>query len=104
MIDINMRVRPSFYDEECAIVFSFYFHDKLKKLGEAIIYTCEAPVGRLVKNESVSRISEKVAYIKEFTIVKEYEALSLEKIKQFLKMCGIKTCFLQQEERTKLAN
>lgn len=41
MLDINMKVNPSFFNDECAIVFSFSFVRESKKIGEAIIYTCE---------------------------------------------------------------
>ncbi|MBR8644356.1 hypothetical protein KEH51_06005 [[Brevibacterium] frigoritolerans] len=41
MIDINMKVQPSFYDDECAIVFSFYFDKATRNIGEAVVYTCQ---------------------------------------------------------------
>ncbi|WP_163102080.1 hypothetical protein [Peribacillus alkalitolerans] len=93
MMDISMQVNPSFFDEECAIVFSFYFKKDFMKIGEAVIYTC-AEDGAYVEERNEKReCYEKVAYLKEFTIIKEYEEHSINKIEHFLHILGIKKCF-----------
>jgi hypothetical protein len=104
LADINMKVLPSFYTEECAIVFSFYFDNTVKKIGEAVIYTCEEQVNQPLKKDSIRIENEKVAYVKEFSIVEEYEHESFEQITHFLGMCGIKKCFLERAERQLLAH
>ncbi|SFC22818.1 hypothetical protein SAMN05443252_102291 [Bacillus sp. OV322] len=92
-MDINMKVQPSFFDEECAIVFSFYFDQEAKKIGEAVIYTCEEEDCLKKDCQADSKeLKEKVAYVEQFSIVKEYQSASMEKITQFLNILGIKKC------------
>ncbi|WP_153126516.1 hypothetical protein [Peribacillus tepidiphilus] len=95
MVDISMTVNPSFFDEECAIVFSFYFKHASKKVGEAIIYTCAEDGSILEGFKNTCQNYEKVAYFREFSIIEEYEEQSLHKIEQFLKVLGIKKYFWQ---------
>ncbi|MEK3798634.1 hypothetical protein MHI18_10245 [Peribacillus sp. FSL H8-0477] len=94
MLDINMKVNPSFFDDECAIVFSFSFIRESKKIGEAIIYTCEES-----GEEEIYAIhdeqKEKIAYLREFSIVEEYHEPSMRKIQHFLNILGIKKCVNQ---------
>ncbi|MFF2287577.1 hypothetical protein [Peribacillus butanolivorans] len=93
MIDINMKVQPSFYDEECAIVFSFYFDKATKKIGEAVVYTCKKSNEKGYNQDNIDTdIQENIAYIKEFSIVDEYQATSMKKIQHFLDVIGIKKC------------
>ncbi|MGG4265313.1 hypothetical protein [Peribacillus simplex] len=93
MIDINMKVQPSFYDEECAIVFSFYFDEATRKIGEAVVYTCKKSDEKEYSHDYIDTdIQEKIAYIKEFSIVDEYQATSMKKIQHFLNVIGIKKC------------
>ena len=93
MIDINMKVQPSFYDDECAIVFSFYFDRATRKIGEAVVYTCEKSNEKEGNQDHIdTNVQEKIAYIKEFSIVDEYQATSMKKIKHFLNVIGIKKC------------
>jgi hypothetical protein len=99
MMDFNMEIQPSFFDDECAIEFSFYFEDAVRRIGEAVIYTCEEkkPIkgnGHLGK--------EKIAFIKEFSILEEYEAASMKKIAHFLNVLGIKKCIPLAKPRGEL--
>ena len=95
MLEINMKVNPSFFDDECAIVFSFSFVRESKKIGEAIIYTCEESG----EQEQIYKINdeqkEKIAYLREFSIMEEYHELSMKKIQHFLNIIGIKKCVNQ---------
>ena len=93
MIDINMKVQPSFYDDECAIVFSFYFDKATRKIGEAVVYTCKKSDDKESSQEHIDTdVQEKIAYLKEFSIVDEYQATSMKKIQHFLNVIGIKKC------------
>ncbi|MDQ0218461.1 hypothetical protein ELQ35_03685 [Peribacillus cavernae] len=103
MVDVNMKVQPSFFDKECAIVFSFYFDAAVGEVGEAVVYTCEEknPV-TLQGGNSLNK--EKIAFVKEFSIVKEYQDVSLKKIKEFLNVIGIKKCITQTMHLDNLMN
>ncbi|MFJ8070442.1 hypothetical protein ACIQZD_16025 [Peribacillus sp. NPDC096447] len=93
MIDINMKVQPSFYDDECAIVFSFYFDEATRKIGEAVVYTCKESDDKESSQDHIDTdVQEKIAYLKEFSIVDEYQATSMKKIQHFLNVIGIKKC------------
>ena len=107
MIDINMKVQPSFYDDECAIVFSFYFDRAAKKVGEAVVYTCKKThehrhtldnIDTGEHNDPKSG-QDKVAYLKEFSIVDEYQASSMKKIQHFLDVIGIENSIGQHHQK-----
>ncbi|PLS17779.1 hypothetical protein CVD28_08740 [Bacillus sp. M6-12] len=93
MVDISMKVHPSFFDEECTIVFSFYFDREARKIGEAVIYTYEEKL-RETREEGTNGNREKVAYLKEFSIVEEFEKESMKRIEHFLSAIGIKKCIM----------
>ena len=106
MIDINMKVQPSFYDDECAIVFSFYFDRAAKKVGEAVVYTCKKSNEKKYNQDDIDTdepldptSQEKIAYIKEFSIVDEYQASSMKKIQHFLDVIGIQNCIEQDHQK-----
>lgn len=106
MIDINMKVQPSFYDDECAIVFSFYFDRAAKKVGEAVVYTCKKSNEKKYNQDNIDTdelldptSQEKIAYIKEFSIVDEYQASSMKKIQHFLDVIGIENCIGQDHQK-----
>lgn len=106
MNEISMKIHPSYFDDECAIVFSLYFNQATREIGEAVIYTCEDPSISKVRNHlgpmcEEDDQKEKIAYLKEFSIVEEYRDLSMKKITHFLNVLGIKKCITinQNEER-----
>ncbi|WP_285767886.1 hypothetical protein [Peribacillus sp. SI8-4] len=104
MIDINMKVQPSFYDDECAIVFSFYFDEATRKIGEAVVYTCEESKEEECNQDHIDTdVQGKIAYIKEFSIVDEYQATSMKKIQHFLSVIGIKKCVKHSLKGTEIA-
>ncbi|AOH57148.1 hypothetical protein ACQKGI_16120 [Peribacillus muralis] len=104
MLDINMKVQPSFYDDECAIVFSFYFDKATRKIGEAVVYTCKKSNGKESNQDHIDTdVQEKIAYIKEFSIVDEYQATSMKKIQHFLDVIGIKKCVRQNLQGKEIA-
>ncbi|WP_199880693.1 hypothetical protein [Bacillus massiliglaciei] len=95
MENVSMKVIPSFYDEECAIVFSFSFSEEANKIGEAVIYTCNdtkytGPDQSALYSAPSS--CEKIAYIKKFSIMDEYKALTMKKIQHFMNIIGIQRC------------
>lgn len=109
MVDINMKIHPSFYDDECAIVFSFSFIRDTQKIGSATIYTCEEtgsspgrPAEWLYEEENDPR--EKIAYVRECSIHDEYYEQSMEKISGFLKVIGINKCIDDQVFQKQLVN
>ncbi|HYK74963.1 MAG TPA: hypothetical protein VEV44_17855 [Pseudoneobacillus sp.] len=81
--DIDMKVLPSFKEEECQITFSFRFSKEKTNIGEAIIHTA---MGDLFKK---SNTLHTVAYCEQFSIVEEYRNISLKKLMDFLKVIGI---------------
>ena len=91
MIDINMKVQPSFYDEEVPLCF-FYFNKATKK-SVKLRYT-HAKINEKGYNQDNidTDIQEKIAYIKEFSIVDEYQATSMKENSTFLDVIGIKKC------------
>ncbi|MDM5210201.1 hypothetical protein QUF94_01785 [Peribacillus sp. NJ4] len=104
MIDINMKVQPSFYDDECAIVFSFSFDKATRNIGEAVVYTCKKSDGKEYSQDHIDTdVQEKIAYIKEFSIVDEYQATSMKKIQHFLNVIGIKKCVRQNLNGNEIA-
>ncbi|RFU60753.1 hypothetical protein [Peribacillus glennii] len=91
MAEVNMKIRPSFQEEECAIVFSFSFNSASGQVGVAVVYTCEEkkPM-ELTFGDSLCR--EKIAFVKEFEITEEYRDASMKKMTHFLNILGIKKC------------
>lgn len=105
-MDLEMKVQPAFLDDECAIVFSFYFCKASRKMGEAIIYTYDekaadqkrvTDIEAYMRKKRKSHGAGKVAYMKEFSICEEYEDISLNKIMNFLEIIGIQTCIVSKK-------
>ncbi|MCA1040491.1 hypothetical protein LCM00_13340 [Bacillus infantis] len=95
--DFEMRVLPSFCDEQCTIVFSFSFRIGKKKIGEAIILTCSAGLKEasqsvlLQKNDPLPEpsLNGTIAYVKEFEVIEEFKGRSFAKVMEFLKIIGV---------------
>lgn len=105
-MELEMKVQPAFLDDECAIVFSFYFSKASRKIGEATIYTYEekaadqkrvTDIEGYMRGKRKSNGSGKVAYMKEFSICEEYEDISLNKMMHFLEIIGIQTCIVSKK-------
>ncbi|WP_113928335.1 hypothetical protein [Bacillus sp. P14.5] len=91
MSEIEMKVIPSYIDDELAIVFHFEFKTSQMKVGEAKVYTYKLTDSPL-KNTSDGPKSfrrNKYAVLKEIDIFEEYRYLALNKISHFLKIIGI---------------
>lgn len=107
MNEVEMKVLPSFKEEECSIIFSFHFKNGHQKIGEAVICTCSEAfltARHGMKEFNFSAMSGKsqdlqstIAYFKEFQIVEEYKRASFRKILEFLKIIGIKKFMYQQQ-------
>lgn len=78
--EIEMRVLPTFMEEECAIVFSFHFIKDQIKIGEVIILTCM---------EKFKKKPLTIAYCQEFSILEKYKNTSMRMLMNFLKIIGI---------------
>ncbi len=103
-MELDMKIQPMFLDDECAIVFSFYFKKAAQKIGEAIIYTCTCnytPLEKqhfdLVHNEFQN--GEKVAFVESFTVVEEFRSATYEKIREFLSVIGIQNFYSNVDKR-----
>jgi hypothetical protein len=107
--ELEMRILPSFCDEECAIVFSFHFKAKQQKIGEAVIYTCSKEYqdqdtkmlssGCRLQRETDGLPVNNIAYIKEFSVMEEYKQKSYRSLLEFLGIIGIKDCIFQAGTR-----
>ncbi len=96
---LEMKVMPSFQEGSCSILFSFYFQEEEKKIGEAVICTCSEAFftdGNQTEMEmSLAFMSEnihcekKIAYLKEFQVMDEYKQDSMGRIQDFLRIIGI---------------
>lgn len=107
MNEVEMKVMPTYRDEECSIIFSFHFKNGRQKIGEAVICTCSEAflTARsdmkeftfISKAGKHSSLQNTIAYFTEFQIVEEYKRASLRKIIEFLNIIGIKK-FLYQHQ------
>lgn len=79
--EIEMKVLPTFFENECKIAFCFRFIKDKIHIGEIIIHTC---MEKLKKKKPLT-----IAYCSEIRIVEEYKAISLTKLIDFLNMIGI---------------
>jgi hypothetical protein len=106
MNEVEMKVMPSYREEECSIIFSFHFKDGRQKIGEAVICTCSEAflsarsdlkefsfTPKAGKNSSIQNT---IAYFTEFQIIEEYKRASLKKIMEFLNIIGIKKFLYQR--------
>jgi hypothetical protein len=82
--EIEMKVSPTFIDNECKIVFCFRFIKDKIHIGEVIVHTC-------MENLKKKKRPLTIAYCSEMRILKEYETISLEKLYGFLNMIGIQS-------------
>jgi hypothetical protein len=80
--EIEMKVSPTFIENECIIVFCFRFIKDKIHIGEVIIHTS---MERLKKRKPLT-----IAYCSEMRILEEYKTISLEKLYDFLNIIGIK--------------
>lgn len=91
--DIEMKVFPSFIEDDCKIIFSFRFVKDKISIGEAVIHTY---VGELFKKQDSLNT---IAYCQEFSILEEYRNTSFKNIMDFLKIIGIKRFYFTSNGR-----
>ncbi|MGM0843573.1 MAG: hypothetical protein ACQEUT_01250 [Bacillota bacterium] len=97
MCEVEMKVIPSFIDDELAIVFHFEFKESQMKIGAATVYTYKhtdsqnnpQPLGAKGFRKN------KYAVLREFEVLDEYKFAALKKMNHFLKVIG--TSALSQE-------
>ncbi|RLQ96818.1 hypothetical protein [Falsibacillus albus] len=108
MNELEMKIEPSFVEEDLAIVFSFDFMRFSKKMGEAVVYTFSETQDPSWESFSSTEYIElmpalknqngKIAVIHDITILEEYKKQSMNKMFHFLKIIGIsKVYFLQSK-------
>jgi hypothetical protein len=90
--EIEMRVLPTFFDNECKIAFCFRFIKDKIHIGEVIIHTC---VEKLKKKKPLT-----IAYCNEIRILEEYKTISLRKLTDFLNIIGIQRICLTKIKLT----
>jgi hypothetical protein len=81
--EIEMKVSPTFIENECKIVFCFRFIKDKIHIGEVIVHTYMERIKKKKKPHTI-------AYCSEMSILEEYKTISLEKLYDFLKIIGIK--------------
>ncbi|TYR75225.1 hypothetical protein FZC79_10690 [Rossellomorea vietnamensis] len=91
MSEINMKVIPSYVDDELAILFHFEFKFSQMKVGEATVCTY-----KLTDSQNDSQATgpkgfrkNKYAILTELDVMEEYKLTALKKISHFLKVIGI---------------
>jgi hypothetical protein len=90
--EIEMKVLPTFFENECKIAFCFRFIKDKIHIGEVIIYTC---MEKLKKKRPLT-----VAYCSEMRILEEYKTISLKKLIDFLNIIGIQRISLTKIKLT----
>lgn len=98
--ELEMRILPSFCEENSDIIFFVDFNLKAQKIGEAIIYTCSEGYQRgdlSHSKENLLNIKKKIAYIKEFDVIEEYQTTSLKNVVDFLRVIGIQNYVFKKE-------
>ncbi len=91
MQKIEMKVNPSFVDEQLSIAFFFEFLLLGKKIGEALVYTyaehdsniCDLEEGRVALRKN------KYARVHEFQVFDEYHEETSSQLSRFLQVIGI---------------
>jgi hypothetical protein len=84
---VDMKVVPSYLDEDMIIAFHFEFHFFKQKIGSATVYTYsenDTPYDSNAVKEN------KKAVIKDFSVIDDFSPPSMTKLVQFLKKIGIR--------------
>ncbi|RIW36069.1 hypothetical protein D3H55_06315 [Bacillus salacetis] len=89
MSEIEMKVIPSYIDDELAIVFHFEFKTSQMKVGEATVYTYKLTDSHSQTAGPKGFRKNKYAVLKELEILEEYRYIALNKVSHFLKVIGI---------------
>jgi hypothetical protein len=85
---VDMKVVPSYLDEDMVIAFHFEFHFFKQKIGSATVYTY-AENNNPYDSSNTARKNKK-AVIKDFSVIDDFSPLSMTKLVQFLKKIGIR--------------
>ncbi|WP_421381971.1 hypothetical protein ACOJQI_21530 [Bacillus salacetis] len=91
MREVEMKVIPSFIDDELAIVFHFDFKESQMKIGEATVYTYKHTDSQANPQTSGPKgfRKNKYAILKEFEVIEDYKSTAFKKINHFLNVIGI---------------
>jgi hypothetical protein len=92
MVEIEMKVNPSYVDDELAIGFEFEFKCSKKKIGEAFVVTY-AYDQQIANSKGISYPKSlhrnKQAVVKQFDAIEEYKDGCVKKLMHFLNVIGI---------------
>ncbi|WP_456273114.1 hypothetical protein [Bacillus sp. AK031] len=90
MSEIEMKVIPSYIDDELAIVFHFEFETSKMKVGEATVCTYTLTNSQSIHSAGPHNFRKnKYAVLKELDVIEEYKYTVLKMISHFLKVIGI---------------
>ncbi|WP_433744905.1 hypothetical protein [Falsibacillus pallidus] len=106
MNEMEMKIEPSFLEEDNAIVFSFNFMVFADKIGEAVVYTYSEhnhPHPLTYNSREcydlmpvLNNQKGKMAVIHDVTILEENKEQGLKKILYFLKIIGISKVYFAE--------
>jgi hypothetical protein len=92
MSEIDMKVIPSYIDDELAILFHFEFKTSQMKVGEATVCTYTLTDSQGIQTAGPKNYRKnKYAVLKDLDIIEDYKLAALKKISHFLKVIGIST-------------
>jgi ABC-type Mn2+/Zn2+ transport system ATPase subunit len=96
---IEMKVFPTYLEDECTIIFSFRFIKDKVNIGEVIIHTC---MGEIMKKK---KKLQTIAYCRKFSIMEEYLPITVAKLMEFLHMIGVQRFnFVKNKKADQLAS
>jgi hypothetical protein len=81
--EIEMKVLPTFIENECKIVFCFRFIKGKIHIGDVIIDTY---MEKFKKKKPLT-----IAYCSKVQILEEYKTITMKKLYDFLKIIGIQS-------------
>jgi hypothetical protein len=92
MKGISMKVNPLYSDLDMSIQFHFEFSKGDCKVGEAMVstYALNNQVSYRKSHSGTSTLIEKCAVIDRFDVVSELGEVSMNKLRHFLKVIGMK--------------
>ena len=109
-MDLNVKVEPKFIEGECSIEFSFLFDRENRKIGEAVILTCEEEMDAQLIEETPmlnpkKRLTNypKIAFVKDLVVVDGHKTAAINEINKFLNVIGIQNIRYQDQQSANLA-
>lgn len=109
-MELNVKVQPKFIDGECSIEFSFSFDWENKKIGEAVILTCEEEMdAQLIEEKPMLNPKKretkypKIAFVTDLAVIDGHKTAAINEIKKFLNVIGIQNIRYQDNRLVSMA-